>query len=132
MNYEAGKWYFVDDQDPTYSYIFRCDTDGQIVELYFTDGDTVYAGDCDTVTAAILATSAQIETCLKAYAEKNGYVGSKVRLIRGVVGSISEEIKYLEMSDDDLWGENDCNSYTLYHNGKWAEIVQHAPSKQDK
>lgn len=137
MNYEIGKWFWFEFEDlsPCISKLEESKNKKSLIfnEAYDVNGLLVSNSDYLTLRFCKgLATSAQIETCLKAYAEKNGYVGSKVILIRGVVGSISEEIKYLEMSDDDLWGENDCNSYTLYHNGKWAEIVQHAPSKQDK
>jgi hypothetical protein len=122
MNYEKGKWYW----DGFYQQIVRFKEEYKIgrhggikFTEYYTLNGRRHSFDITLVNHVEgLATPAQIEQCLKAYAEKNGYIGSKVKLICGGVGNISEEIKYLEERYGDIVGRNGCNAYTIYHQVK--------------
>lgn len=138
--YIQGKWYWFEFKDE-YPCIARVNNTTvscsefalQVSEFYTKNGmggikeHTFFEKDCKG-----LATTDQIEACLKAYAEKNGYVGAKVKMIKGDVGNTSESIQYLLVQHGIVYGVNHVRKYTIYENGKWAEIVAHAPSVQDK
>lgn len=125
QEYEQGKWYWVkahfahhaiarfkciNEEYPVFSEGYNIFGDGGNYEVSFTDKDSVFG----------LATPAQIEQCLKAYAEKNGYVeGAKVDFDHFVHGLVMP-LSYLE--DGDLLG--DAKGCVVYASAEWAELVK--------
>lgn len=133
--YIQGKWYVVFTEK--YYYIIRCQyvKDGKMwsSEVYFSDGDCDFLlGNTPIEKVKGLATPAQIEQCLKAYAEKNGYVqGAKVKSYYDIICLETSDVVYGDKYDILV---SNGNRYipAIYEKGQWAEIVAHAPSVQDK
>ena len=77
-----------------------------------------------------IATPAQIEQYLKAYAEKNGYVDQCV--VKSVITESLSKLDYTDgteynHADDEFWF---CGAW-IYSKGKWAEIVKEPEVKED-
>lgn len=138
QEYIQGKWYWFEFK---YEYPCIARVNGttiscsefalQASDVYTENGvggfkeHTFFEKDCKG-----LATTDQIETCLKAYARKNGYMdGAKIKGMYARIGPyrLIEPFEYL---NEDILA--DKNGITIYKDGKWAEIVAHAPSVQDK
>lgn len=131
MQYKVGKWYWFEFLIGK-SFISRCemvsDTDMYSSEVYFTDGDSDFERNWELLeNCEGPATPEQIEACLKAYAERNGYVeGAKVICAStGGVFTLFDDSKFYDEDDDDL-SDNCC---CIYAKGKWAEIVKEEPVK---
>jgi hypothetical protein len=129
MNYEKGKWYASNRHDILSVYRFDC---LDIQSFMYSEGydqngihQLCFGGLIKTQIVG-LATPSQIEQCLKAYAEKNGYVeGAVVKLDMGsLFKPIDWDIKgaerYISESDTLL----DQSDIAIYINGKWAEIAK--------
>lgn len=137
MKYEQGKWYWVEFPNER-SYIARitgttvCFSEyALIVSEFYSDNGVGHQREEKFLEKFCTgpATPAQIEQCLKAYAEKNGYVEG-VDIICPVhndkwviTGSLSydTELDMLESSDGDI----------VYYRGKWAELVKDPETKED-
>jgi len=133
--YKVGKWYWFDFPSEG-SCIGRFErlsviwTENSLTisELYSPTGTgRIGQGSFLEKYCKGLATPSQIETCLKAYAEKNGYVvNAQIIDLNGLEKCIGSDITY--SGKDYMYDEN----YALiYENGKWAEIIAHAPSVQN-
>lgn len=132
MNYENNKWCWVGGEE--YSYIMRCESiiDGLMEsnELYFTNGDSFDPSPVPLTYINGFATPAQIEQCLRAYAEKNGYVDQCV--VKSVITGGLSKLDYTDSTeynqdDDEFWF---CGAW-IYSKGKWAEIVKEPEVKKD-
>lgn len=127
MNYENNKWYWFEFNDSS-PVIARF----KEVSMAWTEDTFVYneayslTGVANTEQAYFLlkyckglATPSQIGQCLKAYAEKNGYM-------EGVIIK-DHKVKFPLIYDSDIDALYDIYRYKLYHAGKWAEIVKEDP-----
>lgn len=140
MEYEVGKWYWF--EGSSHSWIARSSgisdktffeyTEAYSNDVAYGEYDGIIRDTCWTEYCKGLATPEQIETCLKAYARKKGYLPMcKVRCIQ----SFSEVlIRGFEMKYDPELDVLSCQSekyYStmLYRNGKWAELIKEDPTK---
>lgn len=133
--YIQGKWYYGEVFQEVYG-IFRHSHNSKYSphysESYLENGNTLGAHFMASYDS--IATPSQIEQCIKAYAEKNGYVRSKVKSLFNPAGIRTIKEGY-GTSDKGYYADTDTFymlGSPLYSKGKWAEIVQHAPSVQDK
>lgn len=136
--YIQGKWYYGEIFQEVYG-IFRHSHNSKYSpyysESYLENGNTLGAHFMASYDS--IATPSQIEQCLKAYAEKNGYKEGASVYARTISGKKQtcdiNVLKYIEQTDElssiDIYGEP---LFSVYIQGKWAEIVAHAPSVQDK
>ena len=130
MEYEKGSWYWFEALG--YSFIMRCLTvDNEKMysnEVCLTNGDRYSSEEIEYLKYCKgLATTSQIEQCLSAYARKNGYVSSKIVSIHDEVpveGACVGSFLYDEKRDQLLCKSSVHGAYTVYHQGRWADIVQ--------
>lgn len=134
MNYEENKWYYGKAINTPFIARFSHTGNDYMLpemlwfyfkELYFSDGYD--GGEHNRVASSIvvgLATPTQIEQCLKAYAEKNGYVEGSI--MKGIYSGrkvwLSGKLEYDKIDDSLSFG-----IYKIYRQGKWAEIVKEEP-----
>lgn len=128
--YIQGKWYYGEVFQEVYG-IFRHSHNSKYSphynESYLENGNTLGAHFMASYDS--IATPSQIEQCLKAYAEKNGYVnGAQIFIVGSPITTKLQGSDYRYDIDGDYLEVGAI----CYHKGKWAEIVAHAPSVQDK
>jgi hypothetical protein len=139
MNYEVGKWAICKYPNEVIWYLFRISfvTDDYLygVEHYNNNGSLVNLTKGSSrlfpVSNCLIATPSQIEQCLNAYAENNGYVegvivfdpikGHNEQLWPNIIGA-----EYFENCDQLV----NCGT-TIYIKGKWAELVKEPETKED-
>jgi len=136
MNYDKDKWYLFETLNKGFA-IVRCGSNGLLsesmpsFEYYYNNGHGSLCQENDMSFWNVsyckgLATLEQIEQCLKAYAEKNGYVeGVSLKDINGVKG-LTVEYPLVYIAEDDCLHIGGAWSFkgALYYKGKWAEIVK--------
>lgn len=138
--YIQGKWYWFEFK---YEYPCIARVNGttiscsefalQASDVYTENGvggfkeHTFFEKDCKG-----LATTSQIETCLKAYAEKNGYING-VTITFPFMGKITNRTLYGDQYEYDKIGLR-YNGQIIYSDQykKWVDILKHARSVQDK
>lgn len=125
MQYEVGKWYwFVAGQVKWIArFSYMNGSYFYYSESYTICGTAEFDDWCDNSSNKGLAHPSQIEQCLKAYAEKNGYVEGVI--VRPPVQDYRILIeggffKYYPYCDG--FGTGEAN---IYYKGKWAEIINH-------
>lgn len=130
--YIQGKWYYGEVFQEVYG-IFRHSHNSKYSphysESYLENGNTLGAHFMASYDS--IATPSQIETCLKAYAEKNGYVDDAKIICCDEKFTIEGGLYYHECIDCLAVTSNGAGAW-VYREGQWAEIVAHAPSVQDK
>lgn len=134
MNYEVGKWYWFEYvfEDQFESGIVKCDavTEDKMFhnESYFSDGFAELDIWCKYLQEIQgLATPEQIEQCLKAYAQKSGYVeGAKIRsFISKNINLLVQANNYYDSLSDEYW----LVGALVYRNGQWAELIKEEPTQ---
>lgn len=137
MNYEVGKWYWY--KDPEIFAIVRYEAHAtyylSFSESYTSSGEKLGFDNCGHDSIQGLATPAKIDQCLKAYAEKNGYVeGVKIKdpAIKDYP-YILYPMSYYD-GDGSLSDDNGTLIYKemktgegFYIDHQWAELVKEEP-----
>lgn len=130
--YVQGKWYI--DASETRLAIFKFEKQEDQKFIYSDGYDEFGLSYCCFTGLPInvvkgLATPGQIETCLKAYAVKMGYVdGANIFIVGSPITTKLQGSDYRYDIDGDYLEVGAI----CYHKGQWAEIVSHASSVQDK
>lgn len=132
---EVGKWY----KDPLHGNVIYCSkiaNDGTLYGYGFVSGDFKVYEDEDSnlclynyvdAKRLIESTPEEVEKASIAEAKKKGYVGEKIVLIQGEFSGTHSVTKMqddfsFESRQNRLMCKCGYKSYTIFKDGKWAEI----------